>query len=300
MRWEKLGLVYSPNREHPWMVSHASNPVADPLWDDRFRIYFSTRDNGNRSSVGYVEIRLDRPQDILRVSERPMLSPGKRGCFDDSGVSIGCLITAGNAKRLYYLGWNLGTTVPFRNSIGLAVWNQTLECFERYSEGPIIDRSPEDPISLSYPYVLQEDGRYRMWYGSNLTWDDPRGMVHTLKYAESADGIHWQRNGTPLFDFADAAEYAISRPCVLPDDGIYRMWYAYRGAAYRIGYAESPDGLHWTRQDATVGIDVSPSGWDSEMIDYPFVFRHRGQTFMLYNGNGYGRTGFGLARLTEP
>ena len=36
-------------------------------------------------------------------------------------------------------------------------------------------------------------------------------------------------------------------------------------------------------------------GGDSEMIEYPFVFDHDGQRFMLYNGNGYGRSGFGVA-----
>jgi hypothetical protein len=31
------------------------------------------------------------------------------------------------------------------------------------------------------------------------------------------------------------------------------------------------------------------------MICYPFVFDHAGSRFMLYNGNGYGKTGFGIA-----
>ena len=32
------------------------------------------------------------------------------------------------------------------------------------------------------------------------------------------------------------------------------------------------------------------------MVCYPCVFDWAGETWMLYNGNGYGRTGFGLAR----
>jgi hypothetical protein len=75
------------------------------------------------------------------------------------------------------------------------------------------------------------------------------------------------------------------------------MWYCYRGPTYRIGYAESPDGRQWQRRDADAGIDVAPDGWDSEMIEYPHVFEHDGQLFMLYNGNGYGKTGVGLAIL---
>jgi predicted GH43/DUF377 family glycosyl hydrolase len=77
------------------------------------------------------------------------------------------------------------------------------------------------------------------------------------------------------------------------------MWYSYRGRSYRIGYAESDNGIEWVRKDEEVGIDVSESGWDSEMIEYPYIFDHEGQRYMLYNGNGYGRTGIGLAVLEE-
>ena len=78
------------------------------------------------------------------------------------------------------------------------------------------------------------------------------------------------------------------------------MWFSCRsgkGETYRIGYADSPDGIAWTRRDGAAGIDISASGWDSEMIEYPFVFDHKGERYMLYNGNGYGKTGFGLAVL---
>jgi hypothetical protein len=122
-------------------------------------------------------------------------------------------------------------------------------------------------------------------------------MAHVIKYAESMDGMIWQRTGTIAIDFKSAEEYAISKPCVLKENGRYKMWYSYRGTAYRIGYAESEDGIHWTRMDDQVGIDVSESGWDSDMIEYPHVFDHQGRRYMLYNGNEYGRTGFGLAIL---
>jgi predicted GH43/DUF377 family glycosyl hydrolase len=141
-----------------------------------------------------------------------------------------------------------------------------------------------------------------MWYVSCTRWElednQPKHYYH-IKYAESNDGIHWERTGRVCIDFESSDEYAISRPCVVKDDDIYRMWYSYRGESYRIGYAESEDGIHWERKDEEVGIDVSPSGWDSEMIEYPFVFDHEGKRYMLYNGNGYGKTGIGLAVLAE-
>jgi hypothetical protein len=73
------------------------------------------------------------------------------------------------------------------------------------------------------------------------------------------------------------------------------MWYSFRGNSYRIGYAESPDGITWTRRDEEAGIEISESGWDSEMLTYPWVFRHENTMYMLYNGNSYGKTGVGLA-----
>jgi hypothetical protein len=47
--------------------------------------------------------------------------------------------------------------------------------------------------------------------------------------------------------------------------------------------------------DEAAGIAPSPAGWDCEAVAYAHVFDHLGQRYMVYNGNGYGRTGFGLA-----
>jgi hypothetical protein len=75
------------------------------------------------------------------------------------------------------------------------------------------------------------------------------------------------------------------------------MWFGSRKKSYSIGYAESEDGKSWIRKDSDVGIAPSSSGWDSEGVTYPFLFEHSGQMYMLYNGNHYGRTGFGIAVL---
>jgi hypothetical protein len=139
-----------------------------------------------------------------------------------------------------------------------------------------------------------------MWYVSGTGWEmkdnQPRHYYH-IKYAESSDGIHWRREGIVCIDYQSRDEYAIARPCVVRDGSIYKMWYSYRGERYKIGYAESADGLRWERKDDESGIEASESGWDSEMLAYPFVFDDKGQRYMLYNGNGYGSTGIGIATL---
>lgn len=298
MKWRKLGLVFSVDNVHPWMKSHCANTVAEHLYNDVFRVYFSSRDEKNISSIGYVDVDINPPFEILGISEEPVLSPGPAGTFDDNGVSLSTIITIHEKKYLYYLGWNLGVTVPWRNSIGLAIYNETSKRYEKFSMAPILDRNHVDPYSISYPFIIHDNGIYRMWYGSNLAWGkEQKDMAHLIKYAESNDGVHWDRQGIIALNFKNDDEYAMSRPYVLKEDGIYRMWYSYRGAAYRIGYAESEDAIHWVRKDEEVGLDVSESGWDSETVEYPFIFQHKGHRYMLYNGNKYGKTGFGLAVL---
>ena len=298
MKWRKLGRIFQPENNQPWMRSHAANPVAEHRGGDAFRVYFGSRDDHNRTSIGWLEIDLRRPMQVVRLATQPVLGPGAAGAFDDSGTSMGCLVAApGGVRYLYYVGWNVAVTVPWRNSIGLAISAGSDAPFEKYSSAPVLDRSRFDPYSLSYPSVLREGAAWRMWYGSNLSWGANRDdMLHVIKHAESADGRQWTPADAIAVDLR-AGELALSRPCVLKQKGRYRMWYSYRGAAYRIGYAESSDGRSWTRDDQAAGIGVSPSGWDSESIAYPYVFDHAGERYMLYNGNGYGKTGFGLAVL---
>lgn len=299
MKWRKLGNIFCPKGDSEWMKTHAAVPFSEHLDGDLFRVYFTSRDVKQQSHTAYIDIDILNPFDILSVSTAPVLTPGSLGEFDDSG-SMACWLTSkDHVDYMYYQGWNLGVTVPFRNSIGLACRSDR-EGFRRYSPGPILDRSMFEPHFTATPCVIVDGLKWRMWYLSCTEWlkegDSVKHKYH-IKYAESDDGINWQRNGVVAIDYADENEYAISRPSVLRDGKIWRMWYSYRGDFYRIGYAESADGIHWQRLDSMVGIDVSETGWDSEMIEYPFVFDHKGKRYMLYNGNNYGETGFGLAVL---
>lgn len=299
MKWRKIGLIFSANGQASWMTSHAAVPFAEHVSGDLFRIYFTTRDSRQRSHIGFIDVDIASPFDLVNISSEPVLTPGSLGEFDDSGA-MGSWITRFDGKRyLYYQGWNLGVTVPFRNSIGLATCDSGSN-FLRYCPGPIVDRTMFEPQFCATPCVLIDEGVWKMWYLSCTEWflenGKPKHRYH-LKYAESHDGINWKREGKVAIDYKDDHEYAISRPSVIRDIDRWRMWYSCRGLSYRIGYAESYDGIQWRRLDDRVGIDISSAGWDSEMIEYPFVFDHKGVRYMLYNGNEYGKTGFGLAIL---
>jgi hypothetical protein len=305
MRWEKIGRIFCADRHSDWMYSHAMIPIAERVQGDLYRIYFSPRDKMNRGHGAYLEIDMRNPVKVLRLHDRPVLEPGALGCFDDSGAIANSIVHVGERKLLYYTGINLGVTVKIRNSIGLAEWKADSHRFERCFDGPIMDRTRNQPHFVATPEVRYENG-FRSWFTSCVRWtqeaDGPK-HYYRIEYAESPDGIDWQRKGTVAIDFLDQYEYALGVPRVLKDGNVYKMWFCSRASAecptYRIRYATSHDGITWERQNDVVGMEPSSAGWDSQMICYPFVFDHNDVRYMLYNGNDYGREGFGIAALVD-
>jgi hypothetical protein len=303
MQWKKLGQVLSTPCDLGWIYSHAALLPFVESASGNHRVYFSARDSSGRGHIGSAHFDFAHPERLLRVDNAPVLRPGPLGAFDDNGVTMTWLTIHRDRYYLYYNGWSLGATVPYHIFVGLAISDDGASTFRRVSTAPLLERNDVDPFLTASPCVIIEDNLWRMWYASCIGWS--RTADHLLspyihiRYAESRDGVHWQRNGHVCIDFESEAESVISRPCVVKDESLYRMWYCYRQDVYRIGYAESRDGLTWERKDSEVGITASTDGWDSQMVMYPFVFDHDGHRYMLYNGNGYGRTGFGIAVLAE-
>jgi hypothetical protein len=288
------------------MASHASVPTPELIKGDLYRIYFSPRDRQNRSHIGYLVIDIKEPTRVIEIAEEPNLAPGALGAFDDSGAMFSWIVHHEGQRWLYYIGWSLGVDTPWRTAIGLAHANAEDDHphFVRYSAGPIIDRSTADPFFVTNPFVLREGERWRMWYLSGLGWQESNNIKlprYNVRYAESRDGIRWQVTGHVCVSHAYPGEVAIGRPFVLHEDGIYKMFYSYRGDSfgYRMGYAESLDGLNWTRQDAQAGLDGPGEEWDSQGKAYPTIFDHNGQRYMLYCGNNFSKGGFGIAALSK-
>ena len=301
MKWKKIGKIYCASGEKKWMMHAAMCPVAVQLSTHVFRIYFTARDEQLRGRVASLEIDMRKPLDYFNLTLNPLLDLGRTGTFDDSGVVTSSIANINGIRHLYYMGMSLGKTVPFYVWPGLAKENPD-GTFTRVLECPVFGRSASEPLCNASNFVLSDNGHYRMWYLSIRYWKDAKHYYH-IRHAESSDGINWIPSDIACIDFAAPTEYAIARPCVIHDPDGYKMWFCSRSLygvdSYRIRYAESADGLHWTRKDREVGIDVSPEGWDSEMICYPDLFDYMGKRYMLYNGNGYGRTGFGLAVLED-
>jgi hypothetical protein len=302
--WKKLGQIYVPKESgrHPKLISHAANPLPVQLEGNIYRVFYSGRDERNRSSVGAVDIDLVERK-IIKDHYLPFFEHGPVGSFFADGVSIGNCYEVDGVCYMLFMGWQNPKYGHWRGDIGRLILTPGLD-LKLDSSQVFMGCNQTDPISLSYPWVSAgPTGDYDMWYGSTLDWDTGSGeMLHVLQHASSDDGHHWQRSGLSV-PYEIGRAQAFSKPTVVKNDaGVFEMWFSYRsgsGEKYRIGYAKSENGLNWTLEFDKVGITVSESGWDSEMIEYPFVFDHAGLRYMLYNGNGYGKTGFGLAVLDE-
>lgn len=299
-RWRRLGLLPLDVTQASWASTHAALPVVEPLEDRRFEVFLSLRDLDGRARIGRTVLTMGARPMLEPLDPQPVLDLGALGAFDDSGVTSSCLVKTAGRRLLYYTGWSRGVTVPFYLAAGVAADESGM--FRRLSAAPLLDRSAVDPYLTASPFVLREEGRWRMWYVSATEWREcapgPR-HYYNIRYAESADGIEWHRDGLVCLDYASEDEHAFARPCVVHRDGSYRMWYAVRGARYRIRHAVSQDGKVWRRLGTEQGLDPAGDGWDSEMVAYPFVFRWEDATYMLYNGNGYGRSGVGMAVLED-
>jgi hypothetical protein len=304
----KKGLIFNSEGKYDWSRSYAVGPVVDIVNDKIWRIYYTTRDEKNRSRPSFIEVEAGNPQNILYIHDKPLLDIGKIGTFDDCGVSVLSILDFEGKKYMYYLGWTVRNTVSYHNSLGLAISEDGGKTFSKFSEGPLLSPTYKEPYCNGASFTMKDGDIWRLWYTSFVGWEvynNHPEPLYNIKYAESKNGIDWQRNQIVSVDFIDNNKKGgIARPSVIKEDGIYKMWYTYRGASdyrenkensYRIGYAESKDGLVFNRMDDKVNIDISSDGWDSVMMTYPHVIKYDGKYWVFYNGNTFGKTGFGYA-----
>ncbi len=304
MKWEKQGLIYVPDGSQPWAKKYAFPPLPKLLDDGVLRIYCTFCDDNTVGRVGFVDLNANDPSKVLNVAQKPILDIGVPGAFDENGLLPTCILEVGNEIFMYYVGYQLGYKVRYFQFQGLAISRDGGTTFQRYSRTPVIDRSDKELVNRTSAFVMQENGVFRMWYVGGSDWITVRGKslpVYNMRYLESLDGKAWGPEGKVCIDFTSEDEHALGKPWVFKHDGLYKMFYSSRtkSKGYRLGYAESIDGINWTRKDNEVGIDVSSSGWDSEMIAYASVISYGDKTYMFYNGNNCGETGFGYAVLKE-
>ena len=312
VRRERRLLV--PPDAHPWWRSHAQCPTALELDDAIWRIYFAARDGNNRSRIIYADFDPACDMRLRHVATEPILELGPPGAFDSAGMGPSAALFVGGRVFLYYIGISLRQDVPHQLAIGLAISDDGGTSFRLAAPGPVLSTGPFDPFFASTPHVAYQDGAFRMHYMSGVVWDrygdrfDPRYLI---KLARSTDGISWVTENRVAVGFADGAETALARPWVISRNDGYHMWFCRRGPRggepvdehpYRLGYARSADGLTWRREDDLLQFETPPrpGEWDAAMQAYPCVVPHGSDLYLFYNGDGFGQTGLGFARVLMP
>jgi predicted GH43/DUF377 family glycosyl hydrolase len=306
MHWTKRGRIYVPDGTLAWARHYAFPPT--PVWrpDGTLRLYVCFCDEHTVGRVGWVDVDPDDPGRVLGVSREPVLDIGRPGAFDENGLLPTCVVDVDGELWMYYVGYQLGDKLPYFQFEGLAISRDGGESFQRRQRVPVTDRSDTEMVNRTSAFVRRDaQGGFEMWYVGGSDWTEVDGKplpVYNMRHMRSPDGVHWPDRGDVCLDFSSEDEHAFGRPWVsVRPDGTQWMFYSLRTRAkgYRLGLATSPDGLAWTRRDAEVGIDVGPEAWDSQEIAYASLVDHGDTTYLFYNGNERGKTGFGYATLDK-
>jgi len=296
-------------------VEFAQSPQA-LVCEDYVRIYFSSREKDKTgkylSHVSYVDFEKNFKK-VKGVSDKTVIPLGGLGCFDEHGIFPMNVVRDKNRILAYTTGWNRKISVSADASIGLAISGDNGVSFNKVGTGPVLTASLHEPFLVCDAFVKIVESTYHMWYIYGTKWindseeSEPQ-RVYKIAYARSNDGVIWNRDGKQIIaDVLDENECQ-ALPTVIQSGDKYHMFFCYRYASgfrkikergYRIGYAISEDLANWTREDANGGLHVSQDGWDSDMLCYPNVFNCDDNIYMLYNGNEFGRFGFGLAVLEK-
>ena len=316
MKWRKLGKIFDPTQHHlPNGCTQFSQSPQALVFDDFVRIYFSTRavdQNGKfLSHIAFVDMRKNLG-DILRVSDHTVIALGELGCFDEHGIFPMNVVRHGDFVYGYTCGWNRRVSVSVDTSIGLAISRDNGLTFERVGLGPVLAASLNEPCLVGDGFVKVIDDVFHMWYIFGTGWkqytkDSAPDRTYKIGHATSADGINWvKEESRQIVPDRLGPDESQALPTVIKIDRRYHMFFCYResfdfrltkGRGYRIGHASSEDLANWSRVDETVILAGASGDWDSDMQCYPHVFECDGKVYLLYNGNEFGRYGFGLAEL---
>ena len=303
MKWKKRGLIYGPDDHSGWRCHSALQPTPFLLSDTLIRVFVGFRDEEGVSRVGFVDLDARDPAKVLRVSSEPVLDTGALGMFDENGVVPCAVVRRNDELFLYYAGYQLGLKVKFFVFGGLAVSKDEGQSFRRYQRVPICDRTDREPYFRVIHSLLAENGVWRVWYGGGDAFSGKDGKQlpnYDIRYTESSDGLKMGENFTVCVP-TTGEEYRVGRPYVIRTNDRYQMFFCagMESTGYRLAYADSFDGKNWIRKDGELGLSVSREGWESTMQAYPSVIRVGGKMYLFYNGNDYGREGFGIAELME-
>jgi len=237
--------------------------------------------------------------------QNPVIEPGPDDAWDNAVISEVKVVYDGQAYQAWYAGRKRGPPgLKMPMDVGYATSPDGVS-WEKPAERPVLVRGAPgnyDENMITAPYVLYDGRLYWMWYGAvdfRADW--------SINLATSEDGRHWTKHGTnPLLvethDQRWDAVY-LTEPMVLYDGAQYRMWYNGASATTEtlLGYATSPDGIHWTRYaENRPVLSTGPDGaWDDFSVARASVL-YDGERFTMWYEGHDGRTWrIGMATSTD-
>lgn len=265
-------------------------PSVLPLGSRQFLVVVSVRDDENRSSAAWLRVSIgDHEVSVDAVSKVPLLEFGELGSFDECGVNITQIEGKPTDLTARYHGWQLRRDGGWWNAIGEA--RGSLEKgLVRMSRAPTFDRSNDDPFGTAYHFRFQNID----YYCSYERYGDPstsRNYSYVVKQRSALPSTH----SLPFLPHFSDCE-AQSRPYLIEDGGVLRMWLSVKGEKYRIRAAERNLKGIWVWSDDAWGLDPRGSDCEVDEVAYAAVFEDQGSLFMMFNGDGHGREGIGVAK----
>ena len=317
LSWAYKGKIFDP-RDYtlPNNCKEFAQSPQTLVFDDFVRIYFSTREldksNGKfLSHIAFVDYDLEAMK-MLRVSKDPVVALGNLGTFDEHGIFPINPLQVEDRILAYTCGWSRRSSVSVETSTGLLESHDKGITFQRVGEGPVLTSSLKEPFLVGDSFVKKFDDTYHMWYIYGTKWitneeTNVAERVYKISDALSKDGFNWTKNGGRcIIEDVLGPNECQALPTVVKHKDLYLMAFCFRyendfrnnpERGYRLGYAYSHDLKDWKRDDSNSGFTHSDDGWDNEMQAYPHLFKFKEKVYLLYNGNQFGRHGFGLLEL---
>lgn len=256
-------------------------PVAEHIEGDIYRVYFGGRTFDNISHIGCMDVDITDPRKY-EIQLEPILGPGELGTFDDCGV---CPLWIETDKDygdtyLYYMGWHRDGVVRASEMTGCIMLDPQVSGRSRIPAFPLTHYEPFSVLVLT----CKADGM--AYYDGCDGWLSPEMPKYNIKSCPDYL-MHTRMIDRQVAIDYEEDETRVSCARVIGDE----MWFcSAKQEGYSMKYAIRQGGK-WVRKP----IEIPRQDWDSEMQCYPFPIVHNGRRYLLFNGNGYGRTGFGYA-----
>jgi hypothetical protein len=297
--WRKLGLVLEASGE-PLSRSHAMLPTPHVM-ADRVRVFYASCDDEMRGRVFFADFAPEPPFRLMGATREPVLDVGPPGAFDCDGANPSQAFETDGRLALLYIGWQRGPAdAPYTLFGGVAFSDDEGRSFAR-ADAPLLPPQREERLFRTAPFIERRPDGYRLLYigGDAFVAGEDGRALPAYSLMELAGATPWDWDGQPrvlMRPDAAAGEIGFGRPVAITRaDGARRLMISVRTRdGYRLVETER-DFDPAVRPAMRPVIPTPLAPWERRMTCFGAPCVVGGHELLFYNGDGYGRTGMGLA-----